>query len=280
MVSLISLITQSDELSVVMGYMSIACWIVVYSPQIYENYILKSGEGLSVMFILLWLGGDLTNLLGAIYAGLLPTMIILAIYYNLCDLVLLFQVYYYRWLRRKRREADGERQPLVELDEPKVVKPLLPSYLLWPLLVSFVLAVGWIAHLMYRSPDVKLPEGPADGGVAFEWKGQVLGYISCVLYLASRVPQLFHNVKTRCVGLSLPMFFFSISGNVTYIASILFKSTEPKYLMTNLSWIAGSGLTVGLDLFIIGQFIYYRLEDRQKAPVFANDEDDEQAVVL
>ncbi|BEI83849.1 hypothetical protein CcaverHIS002_0404530 [Cutaneotrichosporon cavernicola] len=266
---------QSEELSSVMGYMSIACWIVVYSPQIYENYVLKSGEGLSVPFIILWLLGDMTNLVGAIYAGLLPTMIILAVYYNLCDVVLIYQVYYYRWLRRKRREADGERQPLVELDEPKVVKPILPAYLLWPLLVGFVLAVGWIAHILHENDDVKIPDGTTGGGVELEWKSQVLGYTSCVLYMLSRVPQVFHNFRTRCEGLSLAMFFFSISGNVTYIASILMKSTDYKYLVTNASWIAGSAFTIFLDLFIIGQFAYYTWQDSQKAPVFANDEDDE-----
>jgi len=52
--------------------------IVVYSPQIYENYAHQSGEGLSVVFILILLGGDLCNLLGAILAGLIPTVIILA----------------------------------------------------------------------------------------------------------------------------------------------------------------------------------------------------------
>ena len=54
--------------------------IVVYSPQIVENYRLKSGEGLSVLFVVIWLLGDLCNLIGAVMAGLLPTVIILAIY--------------------------------------------------------------------------------------------------------------------------------------------------------------------------------------------------------
>lgn len=47
---------------------------------VWENFMLKSGEGLSVPFILLWLAGDLTNLLGAATAHLLPTMITLAVY--------------------------------------------------------------------------------------------------------------------------------------------------------------------------------------------------------
>ena len=54
--------------------------IVVYSPQIVENYQLQSGEGLSVFFVVIWLLGDLCNLAGALMAGLLPTVILLAIY--------------------------------------------------------------------------------------------------------------------------------------------------------------------------------------------------------
>jgi uncharacterized protein with PQ loop repeat len=54
--------------------------LVVYSPQIIENYRLKSGEGLSVLFVVIWLVGDLLNFFGAILAKLLSTVIILAVY--------------------------------------------------------------------------------------------------------------------------------------------------------------------------------------------------------
>jgi len=62
------------------GSMSLACWFVVYAPQVWENYQMQSGDGLSVSFIVLWLAGDLTGLLGGIMAGLIPSVIILAIY--------------------------------------------------------------------------------------------------------------------------------------------------------------------------------------------------------
>ena len=53
---------------------------MVYSPQIYENYQLQSGEGVSLLFVYIWLAGDVFNLAGAILAKLLPTMIILGAY--------------------------------------------------------------------------------------------------------------------------------------------------------------------------------------------------------
>ena len=56
------------------------CRIVVYSPQIIENYSLQSGEGVSISFVIIWLLGDLFSLGGALLAKLIPTIIILAAY--------------------------------------------------------------------------------------------------------------------------------------------------------------------------------------------------------
>jgi hypothetical protein len=56
---------------------------VVYSPQIIENYQLKSGEGLSIAFVLIWLLGDLCNLAGARMAHLQSTIVILAAYVSI-----------------------------------------------------------------------------------------------------------------------------------------------------------------------------------------------------
>jgi hypothetical protein len=53
---------------------------VVYSPQLYENYQLQSGEGVSVLFVYIWLLGDVFNLAGAVLGKLIPTIIILGAY--------------------------------------------------------------------------------------------------------------------------------------------------------------------------------------------------------
>lgn len=83
-------------LSGICGSVSIACWVVVFSPQIIENFRRSSAEGLSVEFVIIWLAGDVFNILGAVLQGVLPTMIILAIYYTIADIVLLAQCFYYR----------------------------------------------------------------------------------------------------------------------------------------------------------------------------------------
>ncbi|KAL2257967.1 hypothetical protein VTK26DRAFT_8900 [Humicola hyalothermophila] len=85
-----------EAISGICGSISIACWVVVFSPQIIENFRRGSAEGLSIQFVVVWLLGDVFNILGAVLQGVLPTMIILAIYYTIADVVLLAQCFYYR----------------------------------------------------------------------------------------------------------------------------------------------------------------------------------------
>jgi solute carrier family 66 (lysosomal lysine-arginine transporter), member 1 len=109
-----------EALSGICGSISIACWVVVFSPQIIENFRRASADGLSVVFIIVWLAGDVFNILGAILQGVLPTMIILAVYYTLADIVLLGQVFYYQGFtisdevkKPENNVQTGETQPLL-----------------------------------------------------------------------------------------------------------------------------------------------------------------------
>lgn len=84
-----------------------------------QNFQRSSADALSIQFIIVWLLGDVFNILGAVLQGVLPTMvgpshpcifvtprqstdslalgqIILAIYYTIADIVLLLQCFYYR----------------------------------------------------------------------------------------------------------------------------------------------------------------------------------------
>lgn len=48
---------------------------------------------------------------------------------------------------------------------------------------------------------------------------------------------------------------------MTYSASILLTSTEPRYIIANLSWLVGALATVAQDLFVLGQFAVYNYQD-------------------
>ncbi|KAF8835637.1 PQ-loop-domain-containing protein [Paxillus ammoniavirescens] len=270
------LLAQSGVASSVLGWISIACWILVYSPQIIENYQLQSGEGLSLLFIYTWLLGDLCNLVGAVMARLLPTVIILGAYYTLCDSTLLFQIYYYRWKKRAGRihlPRAGDDTPTEQScllgDNALVHGAEIPQlsvtrgFLQYMAAVAFVTATGVVAYLISErvhhedSPSVP-PYMPVD------WRIQAIGWTSATLYLGSRLPQILKNCKTRCEGLAPGLFLFAILGNATYALSIIVVSTERSYLIRNASWLAGSTVTIFLDLCVLCQFFYYEFVSRQR----------------
>ncbi|KAI5282839.1 hypothetical protein KEM54_002548 [Ascosphaera aggregata] len=103
-----------EALSGICGSISIACWVVVFSPQIIENFRRHSADGISLLFLAIWLLGDVFNILGAVMQRVLPTMIILAVYYTLADIVLLAQCMYYRgfwpWLAGSTAQAEQHQQ--------------------------------------------------------------------------------------------------------------------------------------------------------------------------
>ncbi|ORX97173.1 PQ loop repeat protein [Clohesyomyces aquaticus] len=100
-----------DAISQICGSVSIACWIVVFSPQIIENWRRGSADGLSVVFIVVWLLGDFFNILGAVLQGVLPTMTILAVYYTFADIVLLGQFFWYEGFTLKDKiKRHGEEE--------------------------------------------------------------------------------------------------------------------------------------------------------------------------
>jgi uncharacterized protein with PQ loop repeat len=95
---------------------------VVFSPQIIENWKRSSADGLSVVFIVIWLAGDFFNIIGAVLQGVLPTMVILAVYYTLADIVLLLQCFWYKGFTLR----DDFKKPLDESDEDSVASEQSP----------------------------------------------------------------------------------------------------------------------------------------------------------
>jgi uncharacterized protein with PQ loop repeat len=248
-----------EALSGLFGSISIACWIVVFSPQILQNFRCSSADGLSISFIIIWLAGDVFNILGALLQGVLPTMIILAVYYTVADMVLLGQLWYYRgiiWrdedVLQKQidgeangniREVDGtadERTALIGSENTSTSSAQKPQTLARTVILNlgaifavvFAGVLGWYISTVYvHTPSTQLPGGhrsrketPSEhaGELQFNILGQVFGYVCAALYLGSRVPQLLLNYRRKSTeGLSLLFFCFAILGNLTYVASIL-----------------------------------------------------------
>jgi uncharacterized protein with PQ loop repeat len=89
--------------------------------------------------------------------------------------------------------------------------------------------------------------------------GQILGWMMAAIYMGGRIPQIWLNIKRGSVeGLNPLMFIFALIANVTYVGSILVRSTEWEKIKANLPWLLDAVVCVALDLFIILQYIYYR----------------------
>ncbi|PWN48349.1 PQ-loop-domain-containing protein [Violaceomyces palustris] len=271
-----------EEWSSVMGWVSIACWVIVYSPQMHQNYVAKSADGLSITFVIIWLAGDALNAAGALVQGLLWTMIILALYYCLCDCVLIYQYWYYGKyylhgvrIAQSTGEAD-ERTPLVvervatiSEDEAKAEQEASwkRQTLMYAVASLAVIATGVTAwYVAERTTSDGGKGGSHDKEpVGWRWDAQLYGWASALLYLSSRFPQILKNRTTKCEGLSLALFVFAVAGNITYVASILLKSTEKEYLIESSSWMVGSLGTIFLDFIVLGQFIAYRKDRKEMA---------------
>lgn len=277
------IVLDAQVVSGITGSISIACWIIVFAPQIYENFRRKSSEGLSLMFIILWLAGDVFNVLGAVLQGVLPTMIILAIYYTLADIVLLVQCLVYgdgkspdlvhlspanplnedvleTVLSRERHEGNSDTENLDSVFGPSVQPSALSTALykiLMVLLVIFAGLLGWYIPYVRSSGDHKEPSK-----LVFDPLAQFFGWLCAAFYLGSRVPQILLNYKRKsCDGISFMFFLFACLGNLTYVISILAIDMSWSYLWVNSSWLAGSLGTLGLDFTIFVQFFLYNEQD-------------------
>ena len=89
--------------------------VQIQVPQLVENYRGQNAEGISLRFLGIWMVGDFTNLVGAVYGGLLPTVIALAAYFCLADAILIAQCLYYKYVTPHQ----GEHQiPAPVSDDP------------------------------------------------------------------------------------------------------------------------------------------------------------------
>ncbi|EAT87723.2 hypothetical protein HBI56_119880 [Parastagonospora nodorum] len=282
-------LTTNEALSGVFGSISLASWIFLLVPQLIENYKQGSADGISLAFLTVWFIGDITNLAGALWAGLVPTVIALAIYFCFADLILISQCVYYNLKNSRRtrksstRSTDSVEAPLLgRRDSSNIGLPgshrrdsqasrrrrasSLPTiadveaggseWIKNALSIVGVCIVGAAGWAIAWKTGVWAPQPTnADEGADIALGAQILGYASAVCYLGARIPQIIKNQREKsCEGLSLLFFMLSLLGNATYGAGILFHSQEKEYLLTNLPWLIGSLGTMVEDAIIFIQF--------------------------
>ncbi|XP_024023314.1 uncharacterized protein LOC21392512 isoform X1 [Morus notabilis] len=104
------------------------------------------------------------------------------------------------------------------------------------------------------------------GGENHTVYGQWLGWMMAAIYMGGRLPQIWLNIKRGSVeGLNPLMFIFALIANVTYVGSILVRSTEWERTKANMPWLLDAVVCVALDSFIILQYMYYRYWRRNRS---------------
>ncbi|XP_050787307.1 lysosomal amino acid transporter 1 homolog [Gopherus flavomarginatus] len=246
-----------DFTSIVLGLVSIFCFAGSSFPQYYQAC--KTGnmdQALSIYFLLGWLGGDSLNLIGSFLANQLPLQVYTAIYYVLADLVMLSLYLYYK----VRNQSRGFSAPINAAFAFVFVGTVSATSLLGR-------ASSTVETVTFKGRTLLSATVDAAGCEPFTKKeiiGFTVGSISSLLYLFSRVPQIYTNFKRKSTeGVSYCLFALVMLGNSLYGVSVLLKNPDPRqaegnYIIHHLPWLIGSLGVLSLDVIISFQFLAYR----------------------
>eukprot|EP00808_Paulinella_micropora_P004401 g2852.t1 len=108
-----------DIVGFAFGMTNIFIWLFAQAPQLYLNYVTGSVESLSALFLVIWLLGDLTNLVGCLLTKQAASNLWTAYYFLFMDCLLMSQYIYYSWVRRrvdKHSEEDVLAEALIHSD--------------------------------------------------------------------------------------------------------------------------------------------------------------------
>jgi len=288
-------------LSTLAGVFSIASWLFAQLPQIVTNYKLKSAQSLSFLFLLDWCLGDSANLFGAVLLDQMTFQKLIAAYYVLVDVILVFQWFWYRnnevpqtLIGRPDKESasDGNlSRPTTPRSPMRINIPPTSIFMMLSLLFKSSSAAPVIAA---TAISTVIGEDP------LRQLGYVLSWSSTFLYLTSRLPQLYLNYKRRSVaGLSPLLFAAAFCGNFFYSSSLLLNPSawydiEPfgeggwvgedgtqtsTWWMDTLPFLLGSAGVLMMDGCVGWQFLLWGgQEDEEVLEVIVGVEADENTV--
>ncbi|KAJ5468099.1 hypothetical protein N7475_005851 [Penicillium sp. IBT 31633x] len=277
--------TPLAAISSVLGTFSIISWLFAQLPQIYKNFQLQSTSGLSIFFLVIWCLGDASNLVGALYTRQAGWQVVIASYYVLVDITLVFQFFWYTHYRASQNDEYGglshsrhsARRDIIQGVPPpghesdyqtpgpidmntkhpetkdigvqagSVLNSIhgqsasysneklsssrrsvrlassaqtppfaLPRTMLLASLLCAVLANA----APTEKPHPPISDAPHEAIV--EVIGRVFSWMSTILYLGSRPPQLYKNYQRKSTeGLSPLLFIAAFCGNLFYSSSLL-----------------------------------------------------------
>ncbi|XP_056297817.1 lysosomal amino acid transporter 1 homolog [Pseudoliparis swirei] len=232
--------------SVVIGLVSMFCFLLSALPQFYEAY--RNGkveEAMSFGFLFFLFSGDLTSFAGCYLTSQLLIQIVTVVFYIVTDLILISQFLYYKIKNRSSRKSP-------------VLKWLC---FMWCGAATLVLLA--LPKLIVDNSATLDTQSPATSK-SVEITGYICGYLASIFYLSSRFPQLYKNFQRQSTeGTSYLLFALAMMGNGTYGFSVIvvlpaLKGSKQTFIIKHLAWLIGSLGVLLLDFFVTAQFIMYR----------------------
>ncbi|EFC36635.1 predicted protein [Naegleria gruberi] len=222
--------SNSDVASYVIGWLSILTSMISLFPQIIKNFTLKSSAGLSIYVFVIWMIGDITNLVGCILTNQLATQIYLAAYYVAMDVIIISQYIWYEFkfeqfkkllerVRNWKKSNESSKHATSSLqtstsgststEMTTTQKTILPSHYL-PNLLTLIIVILMIvmAELTQGEEEIMMMVQSCVSSTEQPQYLYILGivcsYISCICYVAALAPQVYKNYKRKGVkGLSV-----------------------------------------------------------------------------
>lgn len=295
------------------GSVSFLSSFVSLFPQVIETYKDKTVEGLSPLFLMCWLCGDITSLIGALMTGQLKFQIALAIYFLFNDLFVCCQYYYYGVLHENKLATVGhetvpvissliddgiitvdenglqntDSRPETNMEGSRLSNSSIysGSRATRSLLANALVSVKSSNAQQILSSLQVPPNAPYPGHTGRGQMGVTLSWLGASFYVGARIPQLIKNYQRKSTdGLSPFLFATTLLGNITYNISIFtscnFLDTEDKmaFIFNELPFIFGSAGTVAFDLIYFYQYYVLYSRDNKlrelEREIYDNNEDE------
>lgn len=281
------------------GVASFALSFVSLFPQIIETFRDKSVAGLSPLFLLAWVCGDITSLVGAIMTKQLLFQVVLAVYFLLNDLFVCGQYYYYGIIHGNKLATAGHEAKRLSSSSAVDSESLHANHSGFGF--GFSRALASLSALLSSSNALPLatfdsdvpqppPAFPAPGS---PW-GTTLSWIGAAFYVGARIPQLVKNYTRKSTdGVSPFLFGTTLLCNLTYNLSIVtscdfIESNDKSAFLWNAApFIAGSAGTVAFDLLyfyqhyvLYGEDLRLREQESRQSQSFGQEESEECSPLL
>lgn len=205
--------TDSVEIAIFcLGIISMIFYGITYFPQFYEIYSKKSSEGVSIWSVLLWTQADALSLTSSLLLNLEQMIIIICWYHFFMDILMVACVLYYTKLKDKKMMSYSAI--------------FVGTNILTNILVNVI-------YYGFQNETQNLI-------------GEIIAWITTVIYIVGRVPQILQLEKS-IEGLSILMYVFTIFGNSSYLALLLLQDQH----LANLPWIVLGVCLILLDVYVI-----------------------------